>query len=142
VSPHTASYSAPLVTLALVLVIGTAVWLARLRRIKRIRRCDPWDCGFAAPSARMQYSATAFAQPIRQVFALLFRIEETLDTQADGSRRYQLQVHDRAWALFYLPVVRAVEAAARRVSRLQSGNVRIYLGWSFATLLVLLWIIS
>jgi hypothetical protein len=35
-----------------------------------------------------------------------------------------------------------VETAARRVVRLQSGNIRVYLGWTLSTLLVLLWIIS
>jgi hydrogenase-4 component B len=35
-----------------------------------------------------------------------------------------------------------VETAARRVARLQSGNIRVYLGWTLSTLLVLLWIIS
>jgi hypothetical protein len=38
--------------------------------------------------------------------------------------------------------MRAVESASRRVVRLQSGNVRVYLGWTLATLVVLLWIIS
>jgi hydrogenase-4 component B len=39
-------------------------------------------------------------------------------------------------------VAALVENAARRVIRLQSGNVRLYLGWTLATLLVLLWIIT
>ena len=56
--------------------------------------------------------------------------------------RYHLAVRDRAWGLFYVPVAQAVEAAARRVARLQSGNIRVYLGWTLSTLLVLLWIIS
>jgi hypothetical protein len=35
-----------------------------------------------------------------------------------------------------------VDNAARQVTQLQSGNVRTYLGWSLATLLVLLWTIA
>jgi hypothetical protein len=90
----------------------------------------------------MQYTASAFVQPIRRVFGLLFHIDEAVETQADGRLRHRLQVTDRAWALFYLPVARIVERAARKVVRLQSGNVRIYLGWTLVTLLVLLWIVA
>lgn len=142
VSPATASYSAPLVVLLLVVIGGLAVWGLHSGAVRRVRRCDPWDCGFAPPTPRMQYTATAFAQPIRRVFGLLFHIEESVTPREDGAPRHQLTVGDRAWGLFYLPVARAVESAARRVVQLQSGNVRTYLGWTLATLLVLLWIIS
>jgi len=139
VASETASYSAPLVAIALSIALGLGLWLLG-REIRRVRRCDPWDCGFAPPSTAMQYTAGAFAQPIRQVFGLLFHIDEGIERQQDGSLRYRLHVTDRLWNLLYIPVARAVEQAARRVVRLQSGNVRIYLGWSLATLIVLLWI--
>lgn len=142
VSSATASYSAPLVVLLLIVIGALAVWGLHRGAVRRVRRCDPWDCGFAPPTSRMQYTATAFAQPIRRVFGLLFHIEESVAPREDGAVRHQLAIADRAWGLFYLPVARLVESAARRVVQLQSGNVRTYLGWTLATLLVLLWIIS
>jgi hydrogenase-4 component B len=142
VSFATASYSAPLVVVLLALFGGVAIWSVRYGAVRRVRRCDAWDCGFAPPTPRMQYTATAFAQPIRQVFGLLFRVEETVTKREDGTLRYQLGISDRAWEFFYAPVMRVVESASRRVVRLQSGNVRVYLGWTLATLVVLLWIIS
>jgi hydrogenase-4 component B len=142
VAPETASYSAPLVLLTFAAMVGLAVWIWRRSAVGRIRRCDAWDCGFAPPDPRMQYTATAFAQPIRRVFGPLFLIEETLERRADGALHHRLKVGDRAWGLLYLPVARAVESAAKQVVRLQSGNVRTYLGWTLVTLLVLLWIIS
>lgn len=142
VASETASYSAPLVVALLAATAVVAAWLWRRGVVRRVRRGDPWDCGFAMPNARMQYTATAFAQPVRRVFGLLFRIEEATETDHKGAPRYHLAVHDRAWDLLYLPIARAVDAGARRIVRLQSGNVRIYLGWTLATLLVLLWIIS
>jgi len=141
VSPETASYGAPLVAAALFAALALGLWLMG-RGNRRVRRCDAWDCGFAPPEPGMQYTATAFAQPIRRVFGLLFHIEEAVEQQRDGRLRHHLRVSDRAWGIFYLPVTRVVENAARQVARLQSGNVRIYLGWSLATLLVLLWIIA
>jgi hypothetical protein len=142
VSSATASYSAPLVVLLLTVIGALAAWGLHRGAVRRVRRCDPWDCGFAPPTPRMQYTATAFAQPIRRVFGLLFHIEESVAPREDGAVRHQLAIADRAWGLFYLPVARLVESAARRVVQLQSGNVRTYLGWTLATLLVLLWIIS
>ncbi|WP_455222945.1 hydrogenase 4 subunit B [Kaarinaea lacus] len=141
VSSQTASYGAPLVAIALFTAIALGLWLVG-RGVRRVRRCDAWDCGFTPPTANMQYTATAFAQPIRRVFGLLFKIEEDVEAQQDGRMRYRLHIADRAWNLFYLPVSRAVENTARHVVRLQSGNIRIYLGWSLATLLVLLWIMA
>jgi hydrogenase-4 component B len=142
VAPDVASYSAPLVFVLLGLMGALAFWTWYRGAVRRVRRCDPWDCGFAPPDAHMQYTATAFAQPMRRVFGLLFRVDEVLDRRDGGVLRHRLIITDRWWTLMYLPIARAVEASARRVVRLQSGNVRIYLGWTLATLLVLLWIIS
>ena len=141
ISPQTASYGAFLVAVALVAALILGLWFFG-RGIRRTRRCDAWDCGFAPPVPSMQYTATAFAQPFRRVFGLLFHINEGVERQNDGRQRYSLSMKDRTWNIFYAPVARAVEAASRRVTRLQSGNVRIYLGWSLATLLLLLWVIA
>lgn len=142
ISSDTASYSAPLLIFLLALVAAVVAWTLRRGTARRVRRCDAWDCGFVVPTAHMQYTATAFAQPIRRVFGLLFHIEEAVDQREGGDERHHLSVGDRAWGLFYLPVAAVVESAARRVVRLQSGNIRVYLGWTLSTLLVLLWIIS
>ncbi len=141
ISQKTASYGAPLVAATLAIILAFGLWLLR-RGIRRVRVCDAWDCGYVPPTPSMQYTASAFAQPIRRVFGLLFHIEERVESQADGRLRHHLQVDDRAWSMFYLPIARMVERAAKQVVRLQSGNVRTYLGWSLATLLVLLWIIA
>ena len=74
------------------------LWLLG-RGIRRVRRCDAWGCGFAPPTPAMQYTAGAFAQPIRRVFGLLFHIDEGVEPQQDGRLRYRLHVSDRAWDL-------------------------------------------
>lgn len=142
VSADTASYSAPLLVLVLMLVAVVAAWGLRYGAARRVRRCDAWDCGFAAPTPRMQYTAAAFAQPVRRVFSLLFDIRESVTVREDGNLRHQLEISDRTWNLLYVPVAKGIALASRRVLRLQSGNVRIYLGWTLSTLLVLLWIVS
>lgn len=140
VSSDTASYGAPLIALILLTILVLGLWLLG-RGIRRVRRCDTWDCGFAPPTPAMQYTASAFDQPFRRVFGILFQIREGVEKQEDGRQRHHLYVEDRLWNILYVPVAHAVERTSRFVVRLQSGNVRIYLGWSLATLLVLLWII-
>lgn len=138
---YSASYSAPLVLVSLLVVWGLTAWLLRRGKVKTVKRCEPWDCGFAYPNSRMQYTGTAFSQPFRRVFGGLFNVDERVE-QEGRQRRYLLQVGDRAWDLFYLPVARLVQLAARQVALLQSGSIRSYLAWSLGTLVLLLWIIS
>jgi len=65
-------------TAALALLAATAALLAAvLPAWRRARRRQPelptWDCGYAASSARVQYTASSFAQPITARFAWLLR---------------------------------------------------------------------
>ncbi len=141
VKAEVASYAAPLMLVAVLLTWGGVALLLRRGKVRRVRRCDAWDCGFSPPNARMQYTASAFAQPIRRVYGLLFHIDEGVETLPDGGRRHFLHVTDRFWDLLYNPIARRVLDLARLVSRIQSGQVRHYLGWMLGTLLVLLWLI-
>ncbi len=141
VEAEAASYAAPLLLVGMLLLWAGMAWWLRRGEMRQVRRSDPWDCGFATPNARMQYTASAFAQPIRHVYGLLFDIKEDVKTLPDGSRRHHLQVDDRFWNLLYLPITRIVLSSARRVSQLQTGQIRHYLGWMLATLVVLLWLI-
>jgi len=112
-------------------------------------RSDAWDCGFGPLSARMQYTATSFSMPIRRIFAPLWPGQADAERDArtgPGSEarqtRYQVRTGDVTWKWFYRPVVQLLHATTRRVSRIQTGNLRHYLGYTFVTLLLLLWLIT
>lgn len=141
VSPATASYSASGVLVALLALAALAAWLVRRGAVRRVRRCDAWDCGLAPPTPRMQYTATGFAQPLRRVFGAWLRVDETVDP-AEGGLRYRLQTSDRCWTLFYTPVVRLLDRMTRLVTRMQAGHLRVYLAWTLGTLLLLLWLVT
>lgn len=55
---------------------------------------------------------------------------------------YALEVEDRSWYGLYAPAARGVEALARRVALIQTGSVRLYIAYSFFTLLLLLGVVS
>ena len=142
IAAETASYSAPLVVVLIIVLMGLTAWVWHRTTVQRVRRSDPWDCGFTSPSPRMQYTASAFAQPIRRVFGLVFQVKEGVSQDKDGQKSYSLKVIDRFWGLLYVPVIKAVELSSKFVVRIKVGNVRVYLGWTLITLLGVLWILS
>jgi len=153
IAPEVASYSAPLVLLGVLLALGAwaGVYFSsrRRRRSEPVVRRDPWDCGFGPLSPRMQYSASAFAMPIRHIFRPAWRMHEEKVREMDPQLRtrpvqlrYLMQADDLSWQFFYLPVEHFVLAAARRIGRIQTGHLRHYLAYSFFTLIALLWLIT
>ncbi|HED51941.1 MAG TPA: hydrogenase 4 subunit B [Gammaproteobacteria bacterium] len=152
ISPGTASYSAPLVFVGLLLALlawAVVYYILRPAGRAQTRQGDTWDCGFGPPNARMQYTATAFSMPIRRIFAPTWRIHEEEEREMQQGLplepariRYQVHAEDVTWKWFYTPVVQLLHATARRVSRIQTGNLRHYLAYSFVTLLLLLWLIT
>jgi hypothetical protein len=96
----------------------------------------------------MQYTSTAFAMPIREIFRPLFKIREESVRAMDPKLpthplelRYVLHADDLSSELFYRPVERQALTASRLVARIQTGHLRHYLAYSFFTLLVLLWLV-
>ncbi|HUW37848.1 MAG TPA: hydrogenase 4 subunit B [Rhodocyclaceae bacterium] len=148
ISPQVASYSAPFVLAAIVVVFGLG-YLFLKRGAAPVRRADAWDCGFGQLTHRMQYTSTAFSQPIRRVFAGVWQVEEQVVSLASAgpiprvtSLHYSLHTQDWSWLRCYVPIGRLVLAAANRIGFIQTGNIHTYLKFSFATLLVFLWIVS
>jgi len=140
IDPDRASYSPLIVLLVVAAVVLLTLQVAHRHYHGRVRHGDRWDCGFPLQTARMQDTAEGFGQPIRQVFEGFFRIERTLPSPSDSAPRYAVVVEDRIWHGLYLPIARAVDACARFVGRLQQGRIAVYLMYSFATLLALLFL--
>jgi hydrogenase-4 component B len=145
--PGAAGQIAPLgIALGLVtLVAGT--WLAlRVARINHsLRVGETWGCGRIGQTPRMEYTATAFAEPLRRVFAELYRPtkELTIDFHPDSkyfvqSIEYRSGITPWFEQALYTPFLRLVERAARQVRRLQSGSLHLYLLYVALALVALL----
>ncbi|MFN7086850.1 MAG: hydrogenase 4 subunit B [Burkholderiales bacterium] len=148
ISPQIASYSAPFVVVAIIVVFALG-YLFLKRGAVPARRAYAWDCGFGQLTQRMQYTSTAFSQPIRRVFTGIWKIEERIDALTSTgpiprtiSLHYSLHAHDWSWLWCYVPIGRLVQAAANRIGFIQTGNIHTYLKFSFVTLLAFLWIVS
>lgn len=147
IAPDVASYSAPIVFTVLI-IIGLIIFaLFRVRGVN-VRRGYPWECGYGEVNARMQYTATAFSQPIQRIFAPAWDLNEEIIEQPRPAQpflvesiRHQLQKGDKTWTRLYLPIGDLVLRAARRVGYMQTGSIHTYLAYSFFTLLFLLWVV-
>jgi hydrogenase-4 component B len=134
--------------LALGLALVLALTLLALRVLgadQRLRVRDTWGCGRIGQTARQEYTATAFAEPLRRVFAELYRPTKDLSIDFHPDSRYFVQsigyrseIHPWFERGLYGPMVAALRAAARRVRGLQAGSVHLYLVYMMVTLLVLL----
>jgi len=93
----------------------------------------------------MQYTATAFAEPLRRVFAELYRPTEDLSIDFHPDSRYFVQsIEYRTRILpwferyLYEPVIAWVKVWAARARAVQSGSVHAYLGYLVGALVALL----
>ena len=133
-----ASYSPVVFLLVIAAVFGLTFFLVRRFYHGRLRRADPWDCGFPAQTSRMQDSADAFGQPIRQIFAPVYLIRRDIPRADDAEPVFRQTVEDRHWHAMYLPIARLTEFLSGHIGKLQQGRISIYLLYSFATLIALL----
>lgn len=150
VSAQKASYSPVLVLISVMIACGITFWyLRRNPETKSMRRSETWDCGFGGLNSRMQYTSSAFTMPFRRIFAKVWLIDEQINKDMQGAQdldvaaiHYRLQVQDHCWPRLYQPIANGINQLARQVGRIQTGNIRVYLGYSFVTLILLLWVVS
>jgi hydrogenase-4 component B len=130
---------APLAFLAVILIV-VALTIAAVRFFyhQRVRRSDPWDCGFGRLNSRMQDTAEGFGQPIRHLFKPFFAMTRELPGPFDSAPRYRVVIGDRIWHGLYLPLGALVRRIADSVAWLQQGRISTYLLYSFVTLVMLL----
>jgi len=133
-----ASYAAPVFLLAITAVVVITIFGVRLFYHQRVRRADPWDCGFARLDARMQDTAEGFGQPIRHIFEPFFLLRRELPSPLDSKPYYRVIIGDRIWQRLYEPLGGVVQRIANGFAWLQQGRIATYLLYSFVTLVALL----
>ena len=113
---------------------------------RAMRRAPAWDCGYPEPSARTQYTAASFAQPLRRIFgAVVFQAREHLVMPPPGDRKpavFRVELRDPAWEQIYAPIAAAVGVATERLNHLQFLTIRRYLSIVFAALVLLLLVLA
>ncbi|WP_406470076.1 proton-conducting transporter membrane subunit [Streptomyces sp. NBC_01615] len=132
---------------ALVVALGAAMttvsWAGRRRQRREQARL--WDCGGGAPTPRMAYTATSFAEPLQRVFDDVLAPEQDVDVTPVRESAYLVErvqfrnrVPDRIEHRLYRPVLELLAAAGQSARRLAGGSVHTYLGYGFFGLVTLL----
>jgi len=122
-----------------VCVVGMGFLL--VRGVKLVRHGPTWDCGYAQPTARMQYTAGSFAQTIVLLFSRVLRPQ---GRQPHLARLFPGQVHTHSHVdeavldRLLLPAGRRIEGWFAWFHRFQRGLTQHYVLYMLLTLLALL----
>jgi hydrogenase-4 component B len=122
------------IAIATLTLIGVG-WLGRRALLARrtVRIAETWACGYVAPSARMQYTASSFASPLLSAFGRLSGVRVHRTRGAFETHPLDL-VLDRV----AMPLWAMIQRAALRLRPIQQGRLSAYLIYVLATLVVLL----
>jgi len=127
---------------ALLLAAGLlALGRTRLLRGRATPPGETWGCGYSAPSARMEYTGSSFAQILVEGFrwVLLPRVELSHPRGLfPRSARFRTDVPDVVLDRAIEPAVQACETAARGLRGLAPGRIHFYAVLVLAALVALL----
>ena len=136
----------PLATLGRVqlglLAVFAAAAFGLWRRVSAngLRRAMTWDCGFSAPTSRMQYTSGSFSGIAAGWFSWVFRPELTQRRPhgpfPSAARRIQ-RTPETMLERVLEPVAGLVALVARAARQLQHGRLQFYIVYLFAGLTVL-----
>jgi formate hydrogenlyase subunit 3/multisubunit Na+/H+ antiporter MnhD subunit len=120
------------------LLAGLRWWLLRAREVKT---AGTWDCGYAEPTARMQYTAASFVEPATTLLNPLLRARDEVKkpeglfpTTASYASGATISIRDELYGRAFTWI--AVNLG--RLRRLQHGHVHLYVLYVALTLLALL----
>jgi hypothetical protein len=126
---------------ALLLLAGLIAAVRRRLLAGRTAEAATWDCGYAAPSPRMQYTATSFAEPLTELFGAVLHARRRLALPQGLFPRAALletDTPDRCTEQGYAPLFAAIASGLGALRWLQHGRVQLYVLYVALTLVVLL----
>jgi formate hydrogenlyase subunit 3/multisubunit Na+/H+ antiporter MnhD subunit len=117
------------------------VWRRRILAKRGVSRAVTWDCGYSQPSARMQYTASSFVQPLvdQNTWLLQTRVEQQLPEgyfpQTAGFRSHLV---DRFLEKVWKPLLAGAAWLFRQLQWMQRGRISLYILYIAVALLALL----
>jgi hydrogenase-4 component B len=125
-----------------ILILGLLIYIRRrLLSGRTVGKSNTWDCGFIRPTARMQYTASSYAQPLTAMFGFFlqtnrkFQAPEGLFPSEAGLHTHTEDVYSQR---LFRPLFRGIERLLLHLHWLQQGRVQIYVLYVAVTILALL----
>jgi hydrogenase-4 component B len=123
------------------LVVVGGLYAARLRAGPAVESGPTWGCGYAAPSPRMQYTASSFAQMLVGLFAWALRPRRQRPRHmplVPPPSHFHSDVPDAILDRGVLPALRLAAWLCTQLRVFQQGKIQLYLLYIFLTLVALL----
>ena len=147
-APGTATRVAASAPLGWISISGAGLAVALLLAALWLKRLAPapasavtWDCGYAAPSARMQYTSSSFAQIIVRIFSFALR-PKVHEAHPSGPfpkpAGFHSHVGDVVLDEAVYPTTRGIARGLLVLRWFQRGNVHLYLTYILLTLILML----
>ncbi|MFA6003843.1 MAG: proton-conducting transporter membrane subunit [Elusimicrobiota bacterium] len=124
--------------LLVVLLVSLRSWLFTGRKVAA---AVTWDCGYIAPTARMQYTAASFSQPVVELFGFFLRTHEHAkggEGYFPGHATFASETPDIFRDKIFRPLFAGVLKAALKMRWVQLGRIQVYILYIALTLLILL----
>jgi formate hydrogenlyase subunit 3/multisubunit Na+/H+ antiporter MnhD subunit len=137
--------------LVIALLAAMLLTFCAIRLIARrgLRRAEAWGCGRELQTARMEYTATSFAEPLGRVFADVLRPDHDVEVTHVAESRYfseaisyQTRADDALERSLYRPVITLISAWGAFARRAQNGSVHRYLAYGFVALVLILVVLA
>jgi len=99
-----------------------------------------WDGGRPAFLPTMQYTASAYSNPIRMLFGRIYRLYGELERKEGfpSALIYRSGVASLVEDFLYRPLTGATRRFAEKIAVLQSGSINLYLSYIFVLLIAVL----
>ena len=133
-------------------LLGAVALVAGLRRLVQrgaIRRTEAWGCGRELQTARMEYTATSFAEPLVRVFDDVLAPSHDLDVSHSAESRFYVEsatfhtsTDDAFERHLYRPAADGLGAWGRVARRVPNGSVHRYLGFGLVALVIVLVLVA
>lgn len=125
----------------LLAILGVGAWLWKRVTAEPQGATGTWDCGFALPTTRMQYTASSFGEMFVKLFASVLRPRVHLP-QIQGlfpeKSAFSSHVPEAVLDLVLAPLLAATDRRFSLARKLQHGRLHLYILYIFVTLALLL----
>jgi hydrogenase-4 component B len=128
---------------SLLMAVAGIMYLLKylMTRGRREKITGTWDCGYARPTGRMQYTASSFAQPLTELFRSILGMKKSgkaVTGYFPGEAQFHTDTPDVAREKIFAPVFRIIYRWVTPIRQLQHGNLSGYLLYIAITLIILL----
>jgi hydrogenase-4 component B len=132
-----------IIVLMVLLIVTTILVLFKRIAMKAlpVHQAPTWGCGFAAPTSRMQYTASSFAESLLRVFrnAVGFHVKGA-KMQGYWPKPQEVSSHvvEASEDFVFRPVFKFIQFLSAKLKIIQYGYTQLYLLYIFVFLLALL----